>query len=218
MADQLIAPPFMFRFRLPCLHTNKTWASDGIQLEPKYAMPSFQAELGVGPRFADLRIAWSNLGLQFNLQVRGKKQSPWCRESRLEESDGLTLWIDTRDTQTIHRAGKFCHQFVFLPQGQGAQLQSPVAELLNINRAKDNPKQPPRDALKVRSESRVDGYLMEGFIPGDTITGFDPTEHHRLGFYYAVTDRELGWQTLSLGSDYPFQSDPTLWGSLDLTK
>ena len=73
-------------------------------------------------------------------------------------------------------------------------MAGPVAELLNIHRAKENPKQPVRGALKVRSERRVDGYLMEGFIPATAITGYDPAEHPRLGFYYAVTDRELGWQ------------------------
>jgi hypothetical protein len=68
----------------------------------------------------------------------------------------------------------------------------------------------------VWSERRVDGYLMQGFIPATAMTGYDPAEHPRLGFYYAVTDRELGWQTFSLGAEYPFQSDPSLWGTLEL--
>ena len=219
MADQLIAPPFLFRFRIPCGSIAKSWSKqDGIALTPRFKVPSFQSELGGQPSFADFRVAWSGEGLFFNLQVRGKKQAPWCRESRLEESDGLTLWIDTRDTHNVHRASRFCHQFVFLPQGEGAQHANPVAELLNINRAKDNPKQPARGALQVRSEKRVDGYLMHGHVPANAITGYDPNEHSKLGFYYAVTDRELGWQTLSLGSEYPFQTDPSLWGTLDLVK
>ena len=218
MTEQLIASPFLFRFSIPCLRTKKSWSNDGIRLDANYSLPSFQSELGDGPRFADLRLAWSDEGMFFQLQVRDKRQSPWCRESRLDDSDGLSLWIDTRDTQTIHRASRFCHRFVFLPQGEGAKLEGPVAELLNIHRAKDNPKQPARGALKVRSERRVDGYLMQGHIPADTMTGFDPAEHPRLGFYYAVTDRELGWQTFSLGAEFPFQTDPSLWGSLELVK
>ena len=219
MADQLIAPTFLFRFRLPCSSVSKSWSkSDGISLTPRYNVPSFQTELGEQQPFADLRMAWSAEGIFFNLQVRGKKQAPWCRESRLEESDGLTLWIDTRDTHNVHRASRFCHQFVFLPQGEGANFANPVAELLNINRAKDNPKQPKRGALQVRSEKRVDGYVMQGHVPATAITGYDPNEHPKVGFYYAVMDRELGWQTLSLGSEYPFQSDPSLWGTLQLVK
>lgn len=216
MTDQLIAPAFLFRFSVPCQPTKKTWTAEGVSLEPKYTIPSFQAELGGIPPFADLRMGWNASGLLFQLQVRGKKKALWCRESRLEDSDGLRLWIDTRDTHNVHRASRFCHQFVFLPQGEGAQLQNPVAELLNIHRAKDNPKQPTRGALKVRSERRVDGYVMQGYIPADAITGFDPTDHPKLGFCYAIMDRELGWQTLSLGSDYPIDNDPSLWGSLSL--
>lgn len=216
MADQLIAPGMLFRFRVPCRSTTKSWSPDGLTLTPKFALPSFQTELSDFEPFADLRLAWSNEGIFFNLQVRGKKQSPWCRESRLDDSDGLRLWIDTRDTHNVHRASRFCHQFVFLPQGEGAKLQNPVAELLNINRARDNPKQPPRGAIQVRSERRVDGYLMQGFVPAAAITGYDPGEHGKLGFCYAVMDRELGWQTFSLGSEYPFPTDPSLWGTLDL--
>jgi hypothetical protein len=219
MTDQLIAPTFLFRFSVPCRSTNRTWTNtEGVKLTPKYTIPSFQAELGEGPQFADLRVAWSAAGMVFQLQVQGKKQAPWCRESRLDDSDGLRLWIDTRDTHTVHRASRFCHQFVFLPQGEGAKQQHPIAELLNIDRARDNPVQPARGTIQVRSEQRVDGYLMQGFVPSAAITGYDPNEHPKLGFYYAIMDRELGWQTLSLGSEYPFQTDPSLWGTLELVK
>ena len=48
------------------------------------------------------------------------------------------------------------------------------------------------------------------------ITGFDPQEHPRLGFTYAVIDRELGEQTLTVGSPMPYQEDPSLWATLEL--
>ena len=216
MTEHLIAPPLLFRFRVPCQRTNKTWSDTGVVLTPKYTIPSFQAELTQFVPFAELRMAWREDGLLFQLQVKGKKQAAWCRESRLEDSDGLTLYVDTRDTHNVHRANRFCHQFIFLPAGEGAELRNPVAELLNINRAKDNPKQPSRGELKVHSNLKSDGYKMSGWIPASAITGYDTSEHTRLGLYYAIKDRELGWQTLSLGSEYPFQTDPSLWGSLDL--
>ena len=31
------------------------------------------------------------------------------------------VWIDTRNTQNIHRAGRFCHRFAFLPVGAGGK-------------------------------------------------------------------------------------------------
>ena len=53
-------------------------------------------------------------------------------------------------------------------------------------------------------------------IPADCLTGFDPADYPRLGFSYAVVDRELGWQTFSVGPEYPIQEDPTLWGTMEL--
>jgi hypothetical protein len=29
-------------------------------------------------------------------------------------------------------------------------------------------------------------------------------------------DRELGWQTFTVGRELPFAEDPSLWGTLDL--
>ena len=201
MSEQLITPAFLFRFRTACLKTDKTWTkSKGLELSAKVHHPKLPVELTGAEPFADLRMAWSDQGLIFNVDVRGKKQAPWCRDSRIQESDGLTVWIDTRDTHNVHRAGRFCHQFVFLPLGEGSKQQNPVAELVNINRAKDNPKQPARDSILVYSETRKNGYKMHGLIPNDALTGWDPGDHPKLGFYYAVMDREVGMANVFAGS------------------
>ena len=65
---------------------------------------------------------------------------------------------------------------------------------------------------------RDDGYMLEALIPAEALTGFDPAEHPRLGFTYAVLDRELGEQTFGVGSPMPYQEDPSLWATLELTK
>jgi hypothetical protein len=124
--------------------------------------------------------------------------------------------VDTRDTHNIHRASRFCHRFVFLPQGAGRLLSDPVARLVEIQRARENPRPVPRGSLEVRSEKRIDGYVLQAFVAAEALTGFDPDENPRLGFSYAVTDREKGWQTFAVGPEYPFISDPSLWGTLEL--
>ena len=215
MSDSLLAPTFLFRFSVPCHRQNTLWKRKGIALPVGCRLPSF-GELEGRPLFADLRAGWNDDGLGFYLRVSKKKQSVWCRDSRIEDSDGLHLWIDTRDTHSIHRAGRFCHRFAFLPQGLGRDGAQPVSKLLTINRARENPKSIDERHLQVRSEERIDGYVLHAHIPGKLLTGFDPQEHPRLGFTYAVTDRELGWQTFSIGPEFPFAEDPSLWGSLDL--
>lgn len=215
-ADALIPPSFLFHLAVPCFRFDGNWTSGGAALDERHVMTSFHAELNMGPRFAEFRMGWNQAGIFVHLRTTGKKQAPWCRATRPEESDGLSLFLDTRNTQNIHRAGRFCHRFVLLPQGAGRLLDEPFAGLVEINRARENPKPVSAGALKVISEKRIDGYLLQGFIPAAAITGFDPAEHPRLGFSYAVIDRELGWQTFHVGPELPFTSDPSLWGTMEL--
>lgn len=178
-------------------------------------MPSF-GELEGRPRFADFRLAWNEAGLEVQLKVMGKSQEAWCRETRAEDSDGISIWIDTRDAHNIHRASRFCHRFVFLPFGGGARSQHPVGFLLPINRARELPKPIDPRILQMESRKLKDGYELHAFIPAEAITGYDPEEHPKLGFSYAVMDRELGWQTFTVGPEFPFVEDPSLWGTIEL--
>ncbi len=82
--------------------------------------------------------------------------------------------------------------------------------------AQRNPKPVAKNTLQIRREQRLGGYILRAAIPAAALTGFDPDQYPRLGFSYAVTDRELGWQTFAVGAEFPFTSDPSLWGSLEL--
>lgn len=217
MSHDLMSPTFLFRFAVPCRYRRVVWDDQGAALEPKFRIPSF-GELEGKAVFADVRAAWNHTGLSLSVRVAGKKQLPWCRAERAEDSDGLHLWLDTRDTHNIHRASRYCHRFVLLPLGKGPQYQQPTALWLPINRAKDDPKQVAAGTLPVRSQMQTDGYTLEAHVPARAMTGFDPEEHPRLGFCYAVIDRELGWQTFSVGPEFPFAEDPSLWGTLELEK
>lgn len=139
----------------------------------------------------------------------------WCRDNRLEDSDSLQVWIDTRNTQSIHRASRFCHRFIFLPAGGGRQYAEPVADQLLIDRTGKTPGRfvrarykfaPPcgPTVITCRHSCRL------------ALTGYEPDEHPRLGFTYRLFDREFGEQTFSALSDFPFASDPSLWATLEL--
>ena len=217
MSEVLMTPTMLFRFAAPCFYAPELWSAGGIKLAEKHRLPCFGELEGKQP-FADVRLAWSERGLAMTVQVRGKEQPPWCRDSKIEDSDGVQFWIDTRNTQNIHRAGRFCHRFAFLPAGAGRRLDEPVAALLAINRAKESPREIEPRQLRVRAERTKDGYLMEMHVPAETLTGYNPTDHRALGFTYAVIDRERGWQTFSVGQELPFVDDPSLWGTLDLVR
>jgi hypothetical protein len=217
MSDQLLSPTLLFKLAAPCYYAADATLPKAALLSEKYRLPCFAQLEGKTP-FADVRIAWSEGGLALLVQVSGKTQPPWCRDSRIEDSDGVQVWIDTRNTQNIHRAGRFCHRFVFLPAGAGRRLDEPVAALLAINRAKESPREIDQRQLAVTSALHEGGYSIAAHIPAAALTGYSPAEHPAIGFSYAVIDRELGWQTFSVGPEFPFTDDPSLWGTLDFVR
>jgi hypothetical protein len=49
------------------------------------------------------------------------------------------------------------------------------------------------------------------------LNGFDPEANPLLGFYYFLRDAELGEQFLTVGHEFPFPHDPSLWSTLELS-
>ena len=190
--------------------------TSGLDLSEAHRLPDLQTIDGGQKSFADFRGGWSDAGLGFQLKIQAKKQSPWCRETRLEESDSLHLWIDTRDTHNVHRASRFCHYFVFMPLGGGRNLGEAFADQRLINRAREHAKPIRQGALKAASSVKSDGYTLSAFVPASALTGFESRENNLLGFQYAVVDREHGLQSFSIGLGFPFQEDPSLWGTVEL--
>jgi hypothetical protein len=185
---------------------------------PETARLNNFADLDEQKNFADVRLAWNELGLGVQVTVKGKDQLPAGDTDRPRGSDGLTLWIDTRDARAGHRASRYCHQFHLLAAGGGTEKGDPAFAQTKINRAlQDAPLCNPADIPFHGARTRG-GYRLEAFLPAAVLTGYDPDQHPRLGVYYAVRDQELGDQHLSVNADFPFWDDPSLWGTLELVK
>ena len=217
MSEQLLPTRFLFRFAAGCPYEASLGTRAPAELPVECRLPSL-GELEGQRSFADVRAAWNESGVAFSVRLEGKKHPSWCRETKLEDSDALQVWVDTRDTHNIHRASRFCHRFIALPSGGGRALDQPVVDQLLVDRARENANPVRPGLLKVTSEKRVGGYVLSVFIPAAALTGFNPADHPRLGFTYFVFDRELGQQFFSVGSEFPFPSDPSLWGTLELVR
>jgi hypothetical protein len=214
----LLPPRFLFRYRLAVARR------DGLPRQQ-------QALLGLGeedrlsdlsllddaPAFADLRIAWNLRGMGFSVDVSGKHRPPQCLLEKPAESDGLQVWIDTRDTKTIHRAGRFCHWFCLLPCGDGPDAMQPMGIQLPVPRAREDAPICEPEAILISSELRKNGYRLEAWLSAEVLNGFDPHAQPGIGFNFLVRDAELGTQSLAVAGDYPSESDPSLWATLELT-
>ncbi|MEM6468912.1 MAG: hypothetical protein AAF802_05035 [Planctomycetota bacterium] len=215
--NDFIDPTFLFRFEVDIRYQKLTWGSKGMVLPEACRMPCF-GELGGRKTFADVRLAWSEQGLGLHVKVSGKRQLPWCRETRLDESDGFHLWIDTRCSPNIHRATQYCHRFLFMPAGGGLRRERPLAALIEVDRARSHPKPVRPEQLPIKALPRHDGYELSGLIPAECLTGFAPEDQDRVSLFWSVIDREFGWQTLSLGPEYPINEDPSLWAEANLAR
>jgi hypothetical protein len=220
MPSPLLPTRFLFRFAAPCRRRDPLWTAEGADLDETHRLAGL-SELEAAAAFADVRAAWSEAGLAMVVVVRGKRQPPWCRQAQPEESDGLHLWIDTRDVHNVHRAGRFCRRFFFLPDGGPtgkAGVFAPLAGQLPIHRSREQPAVISPKSLQVRSRRLADGYRLDALLSAEALTGFDPAEHPQLGFTYAVADRELGQQTFGVGRPMPYWEDPSLWATLELVR
>jgi hypothetical protein len=168
--------------------------------------------------FADVRVAWNEMGLGLQVEVRGKDQPLVGDVEKLRHSDQVILWLDTRDARTSHRASRYCHQLHFLPTGGGPERDQPAFVHARINRAQQDATTIPSGGVAFQCRASASGYRLAAFLPAMALTGFDPEQHPRLGIHYLVRDSELGEQSLSVGSDFPCAEDPTLWSCLDLSR
>jgi hypothetical protein len=165
---------------------------------------------------ADVRGAWNQHGIGFQIEVTGRERPLRCDPDRPDVSDGFQVWLDTRGTQNVHRATRFCHAFRAMPVGGGDDGTWPHAMQVPVARAREDAPLCDPDDLLVSGDVTKTGYRLELWLPAAVLTGFDPAAQPRLGFHYVVRDTERGEQSLSVGADYPYESDPSLWSVLNL--
>lgn len=215
----LIPNRFLFRVAYPCRYIAEI-PRDGDDLLdlPDGCRIDNYTDMDGRRDFADVRVAWNEEGIGFQVEVRGKEQPPVGDAARPRHSDGVSLWIDTRDARTGHRASRHCHQFHFMPAGGGEEKEDPAFVQTKINRAAQDAPLAPSGSVPFQFLHRKGGWRLEAFLPAAVLNGFDPEQNPRLGFYYAIRDAELGEQSLTVGSDFPYAEDPSLWSVLELKR
>jgi hypothetical protein len=215
----LIPNRFLFRVTYPCLYVGDLPREGEDLLDlPESCRVDNHAAMDELHNFADVRLAWNEGGLALQVQVSGKDKPAASDAARPRHSDGVTLWLDTRDARTSHRASHYCHQFHFLPAGSGPEKDLPAFAQSKINRAARDATFAAPGSVEFRCVNRGSRYRIEAFLSAVALHGWDPEQNPRLGFFFVVNDQELGTQTSGAGTDFPYPEDPTLWATLELTR
>src|SRR5437762_8896034 len=95
----LVPPRFLLRIAHPCRYAKGVPRDDDdrlLDLPESYRLDNFAAADG-RTNFADVRIAWNELGVALQVAVTGKDQPPQGDVDRPKHSDGVARWLDTRD-------------------------------------------------------------------------------------------------------------------------
>ena len=215
----LLPHRFLFRYSLPVRYEKKLPKSGKrlLGLAADFALPDFGALEGHVP-FGQLLLAWNERGLAIAVEVKAKRSLPRCDPLSPDTSDGLRVFIDTRNTQNIHRASRYCRQFYLLPTGGGPEGAAPLALDVPILRAREESPRVNTSEIRQAVSASKTGYVLETWLPAGVLFGYDAEAQPRLGFYYALRDAELGEQFLSVGPDFPFAVDPSLWSTLELVR
>lgn len=212
----LLPTAFLFRFALPIPYAPDLPRAIGPPIgDPISTIPLFSTLDRPGEEI-DLGLVWNEDGIGVSLEVHGKKKPPFARAAD-HIGDGLTIWIDTRDARGAHRAGRFCHQFVLLPNVSKSKTYRAKLAKKDIVMAREY-SAPLFEPPHLHSKPLDDGYRMETWLPAAQLHGFDPELAPKIGFHAIINDRELGERPLTVGTEFATDRDPSLWTTLALSR
>lgn len=210
----LVPNRFLFDLEFPLRYRRKLPNIDGAlddwsdaELLPKLG------DLDHSPDFADVWACWNESGIFIACQVTGKRRPLRCDPKSFWSGDNLRLCTDMRDARSNKRATRFCQQFFFLPTGGGRQGKDPVAGVNKLKRAREDAPSVPVGRIQIASSVTSTGYALEAHVPSECLSGFEPRDHPRIGFYYMLEDRDHGQQFLTVGDDLYWYVDPSTWAT-----
>jgi hypothetical protein len=212
----VVPSAFAFKFSMPVVRLESIPKKSGklLGLSDKHQLIWPGEELEEGGN-VQVKAAWNAMGVGFEFEVTGKQNPTLYYLNKAAHSDGIQIWIDTRNTQTIHRANRFCHHFIAIPN-RGKKSNSFV-EQHEVSRAIEDAPVTDSKSLRSNCETLKDGYRLEVWLDANQLNGFDPEISPRLGFFACLFDAEVGNQSFTVGDAFPFSSDPSVWQSIELS-
>ena len=160
-------------------------------------------------------MGWNPEGLRTAFHIQ-KSRAPRVLPKRPTEGDCIELYVDTRDVRTAHRAGRYCHRFIFAPVGGPGRGQLPFFQHLEIQRATVNPPTVQPDLIDIAAETGDDGYVMDIHIPAAALNGYDVEENKRLGLAWIIHDIDKSTRNWPHPDVLPVGMDPSLWATIEL--
>jgi len=174
-------------------------------------------ELAGEPDFAQYYLAWNGGGLYLALEVP-KQARVVVNRRNPAAADALEIFLDTRATQTSHRATQFCYHFVVLPAGGGSDRTQAEVRQVPIRRALQRARLADPGDLEVASELRQDGYSLELALRSEALHGYEPEPGARMALAFILHDIQRGRRFWGTAPEFPHARDPSTWSLIELQK
>ena len=208
----VLPPSFLFRFTTPVRPhrpAQKLSWNDWDRLTV-LAPPSALD----GKPLLHVRMGWNDEALIVGVEVRGKSSPLPARRKKDGPVDGVVLCVDTRDTKTIRRAGRFCHRFRASAFRVKSAIKAEIEQEV-VPRAREDARVTPYEG-RILARDAESGFDLLATIPSGNLNGYHPAESPRLGFFAMLDDSELGQVPWSGDNRLPSDADPSLWASVEL--
>ena len=211
----LVPQPFWFRVALSCRHVAVMPRIKGRPLDlPDACTLLDQGSLSGVPGWVSVQAGWNDKGLGLAFTVDRPSGTTYRPNAKVVPT--VMVWVDTRDTRTVHRATRFCHKFEIKLTPQGVRdFEVRVTQPAIPRALADSPKVHV-GAVQTWAEGSNRQWSLEVFFPSDALAGFDPDSNRRFGLFYQVTDPDRGDHFSGVGREFPVGEDPSLWATLTL--
>lgn len=207
----------LFHFAIPCYYQQPLWGDEGALLSETHVLPNLGEIEHVSSR-VQVRAGWNEEAFAAQFRVFDPRLLAWLAKGRGAVS--ISVWINTRAVQGIHRATKFCHWFEIEASKGRTGLGETRVNWRAIPRAKETPNSPPPQTViaNVTLDPNRQHYSVSALFRRESLTGYDPREYPQIGFNYEVKHAAEESTTFSAGAPLRYQDDPSLWITLDLVK
>ncbi len=205
----------LFRMQLRPVRTSIELGKANWRLPEEATLPEFGSSLSGQSNFAKLRLAVSDKALFLSAEF-GENANCRGAESRVWKTVTVCTSGSTPAIREACIGPRVLSSVRIRADGSRSKNERPFASWAPINRARENSQPPSEKLLDVQATMRGADYDLSAGISWQALTGFDAQDFPVIGFYAAIIDRELGWQSLGLAPPYPVAEDPSLWLELSL--
>jgi hypothetical protein len=204
-----LSPLLFFNLSYECLYF-KQHHFDSSHLLP--SMSSYLAE----EHFAKIFLAWKEEGIFLRVESCSSFSSIDPQDPI--QGDSMEFFFNTRWNKENSVITKFCHHFLFFPEGGNEKEKEQGKEITRFRGEDMHRLCDPYD-LEIKTDLSKKGCTSDIFIPAKCLYGFDPLSIDTFGFGYAIHRKGKSSLHFPLSSsEISMETHPSFWAQIKMVR